>query len=80
MENGLHLEVNISSDRQEIRRLLLNTKVRYRIPNSPSIIPILSQMNPLHIVGHYFFKINFGRLLPSSSRFPKMFPPFGFSD
>jgi hypothetical protein len=39
----------IPSAAQEISDLLWNLKVHYRTNESPTAIPILSHMNPLHI-------------------------------
>jgi hypothetical protein len=41
-------EATILSDGQQITSILLNSKVRYRVYNSPLLVPILSQMNPIH--------------------------------
>jgi len=42
-------EANSHPAGQEILRLLLNSKVHYRVYKSTSLIPILRQMYPVHI-------------------------------
>jgi hypothetical protein len=62
------LEANsltVHSTSQEIHRLLLNTKVYYRVHNSPPPASILSQMNPIHILQPSFPKALFNIILPS---------------
>jgi hypothetical protein len=41
----------------EIPRILWNQKVRYHVHKSPSLVPVLSQMHPVHTLTLYFQNI-----------------------
>ena len=58
---------------QEKHLILRSTDVRYHIHNSPTLVPILSQINPRHPI--VFINIHFHIMLPSSPRSSKWFFP-----
>jgi hypothetical protein len=79
MEVGPTWEAASRSVTQEFPNILRNPKVHYRDQKSPELVPILRQMNQLHITPYYLSKINFIlsshlRLRLPSTLFPSGFP------
>jgi hypothetical protein len=60
MEHSPSWEADSHSASREIRRILCNPNVYYRVKQSPLLIPILS-----HIFLPYFSKIHSNIILPS---------------
>jgi len=56
MEQSPYWEADTDSTSQEIPCLLRNPGVYYRILNSPPLVPILSQLNPIHAITPYLFR------------------------
>jgi len=50
--------MNSRSARQEIIRILWNTKVRYRVHKRNLLVPTLSHMNPIRTSPHCLYKIH----------------------
>jgi hypothetical protein len=48
---------------QEFPEILWKPKVHYRDDNSPPLVSIPSQTNPVHITPSYFSKLNFNIIL-----------------
>jgi hypothetical protein len=66
------------ADTQELPRILWNPKVHYRVHNSPPLVPILSQIDPVHTITCYLrsmliFSTHLRLGLPSGL-FPSGFP------
>jgi hypothetical protein len=66
--NSPSWEANSHLPSQKIPHLLWNPKVHYCVQNSPPLVHILSQINPVHILTTYFFKIRSNIILPSTPK------------
>jgi hypothetical protein len=54
----------------------MKSTVYHRAHNSPSLVPILSHVKPLHTLPPYFLKIHFNIILPSMPRTSEWCVPF----
>jgi hypothetical protein len=72
----IHLRSHLAS--QGIPRLLWSPKIHYHVQRSPPLLPLLSQMRPLHNFPPYFSKIHCNINLPSTPRSSDWFLRFRF--
>jgi hypothetical protein len=61
-------ETTSYSATQEFPKLFLNPKVHYRVYKNPPVVPILSQICPVHTTPPYFSQIHFNIVFPVMSR------------
>ena len=64
MEQSSSWEANWLSASQEIPRILWNPMVHYHNCKCLPPVPILSQINPVHVPPYHSFKIHFNLILP----------------
>jgi len=73
-------ETNSHSTYQEITCLLWNSEVHYRVHRSLPLVPILSQINPVHNLPLYFYKNHSSIIFPSTPRSSEWPLTFRYSD
>jgi hypothetical protein len=73
------LKANSHPATQKIPHVLWNPKVCYRVHNSAPLVPILSQIHPVHNFPHYFPKIHSNIIFPSTPGSSEWSLPFRFS-
>jgi hypothetical protein len=65
MEQSTSSEANQFAASQETHRILWNPEVQYRIHKSPTTVPILSQLNPVHTPTSHFLRIHLNIIIPT---------------
>jgi hypothetical protein len=58
------MELSPPSVTKEFPDILRNLKVHYSVYKNPPLVPILSQMIPVHTTSSYLSKIHFNIILP----------------
>jgi len=80
MEQRPSWKTNSRSADEEISRLSWSRQVHYCVHNNLLLVPILSQINPVHALISCFFKIHSSVILPSTPRSSKWSLIFKFPD
>jgi hypothetical protein len=68
MEQSLSWEAANCAAIQELPKILWNLQVHYRVHKNPQLVPILSQINPVHKALDDLSMIHFNTTLPPMSR------------
>jgi hypothetical protein len=79
MEHSPPWKATSRSVLQEIPLLLWNPKVQYQFHKRPPLVPVLSQMHPVHIFPRYFSEIH-SNILSSTPRSSEWSLSFRFSN
>jgi len=69
-------EANSRSDSHEIPHILWKLKAHYHVHHSPTSVPILSQIIPVHALPSYFLKVHFNIIIPYSKCSPSFRFPY----
>jgi len=78
MQQSTSSKANGSSASEGIPHILWYLRIHYHVHKSPQVVPVLSQINPLHTLQSNLFKIHFNIILPSMPKSSKWYLSFRF--
>jgi hypothetical protein len=67
MELSTTPEASSYAATQELTNILWNPKVHYRIHNSPSLVHVLSHINPVYTISSYLSNVSLNIIHPPTS-------------